>query len=494
MRDFKHSGRRAFLRGLGGSVVMLPLLEYTHGKAWAADAVTKRFITCFEHGGTISNQSSYPERHDGHGNIFDSGNHGLDYWRPADPTSSDLVLGPIHQPLEPWRAKLLLLEGIDNKAATKQDPYGAGGHGIANVTALTAADQETGTDSQGNETHVGLGPSIDQVVAERLAARQPVKFDRIHLMVPGHQYGTPYFRAANQPVEGESSPIAAFDVIFEGVSADGMPTPEQLRVKAMRGSALDGLKDQYTKLRDRVSSSDRAMIEAHLDHLRKLEQELDDFAVCAAPDGIDADGNATGDIIGALHAKIIVAALRCGLTNVANLEIADILTPWSPAGLLMDSAYGIGHSLGHFQRDVGDKGAYPDQLDNFLTETLDNRRWRIGLMALILEGLDDPTFLEGDRTILDNSLVLWTSEFREPANHVSSNAEVLLAGSAGGVLPTGKFIDYNKLKDDPTGLPYETDESTHNLFVTVLQAMGESDTSFGSSHADHQGPLPGLEV
>ena len=110
----KHSGRRAFFRGLGGTVLTLPLLEFTHGKAFAAEEGCLRFLTVFSHGGTITNQVR-GTKVDGTGN-----NNGEDWWRPADLTSEDLVLGPIMQPLEAWREKLLVLESVDNKAGVAQ--------------------------------------------------------------------------------------------------------------------------------------------------------------------------------------------------------------------------------------------------------------------------------------------------------------------------------------------------------------------------------------
>lgn len=479
-RDLKHTGRRAFLRGLGGTALGLPLLEFTHGHLWAGgSAAPLRFITMFEHGGTITNQS-HSGRHDGTG--FEQGE---DWWRPADPNSTDLVLGPIHQPLAAHRAKLLLLEGVDNKAAMAQAQYGSGGHGVSNATALTAAS----TDDPYGEDPVALGPSIDQVIAERLAARQPVPFPLIHLEISGHQYGSPFYRASGERTGGESSPAAAFATFFAGVTG-GEPSPAQLRQIAMRASMLDGLLESYESARGRVSAKDLQVIEAHLDHLRALEYELQHPVVCTPPTGIDADGDAGGDIVGPLHVQLIIAALRCGLTNVANLEIADIITFWTPIGDPMEAAFGIGHSLGHFARDVGEAGPFAAQRETWLAEMLENRQWRIGLMAQLLDGLDDPGFLEGDRTILDNSAVLWTSEFREPANHVSSNAQVLLAGSAGGYFQTGRFLDYNI--HGPDTLQYESNESTHNLFTSLLQAMGESDEHFGSDDAAHQGPLPDL--
>jgi len=486
MRHLKHRGRRAFLLGVGGSALALPLLEYTHGHAWAAASSPLRFLTVFSHGGTISNQNK-ASRHDGKG-----AHHGVDWWRPSDPTSESLVLGPIHEPLAAFVDKLLVVDGIDNRAAIEQDQYGAGAHGIANITALTAADKHDVTDGDDVEPQP-LGPSIDHVVAERLAAKQAVPFASIHLNVSGHQYGTPYYRAADEAVGGISSPREAFETIFAGVTGDGEPDPATALRQAKRSSMLDGLLESYHQTRDRVSASDRQTIDAHLEHLRALERELVVPAVvCSRPQDIDID-EGSGDVIGPQHVKLMVAALRCGLTNVANLQIADILTPWTPAGTPVPSAFDIGHSLGHYARDIGPTGEHPELYEDWLAETLDNRKWRISLLAQLLEGLDDPTFLEGDRTLLDNSLVLYTSEFRNGAVHSSWNVPVLLAGSAGGKLRTGRFIDYNAYaKDDPQTLQYETEQSTHNLFTSILQAMGESDTHFGNQDRFHEGPLPDL--
>jgi hypothetical protein len=488
MKAFMHSGRRAFLRGIGGTALALPLLEYTHGHVWAAaaDGSLRRFLTVFSHGGTITNQAK-GGKHDGLGS-----HHGEDWWRPADPTAPELVLGPIHAPLEPWKSKLLVLDGIDNKAAIEQDQYGAGGHGIANATALTAADVQTVVSGDDEDT-VAMGPSIDEVAAQRLAAHQPVPFDRIHLKVKGHQYGSPYYRSAGEQVGGDSSPLEAFASIFDGVTGEEGPSPEVLKQIAMRGSALDGLLESYERTRTRVSKSDQHVIDAHLEHLRALEQELQNPIVCTPPMGIDQGDDQPGNVVGPLHARIIVAALRCGLTNVANLEIADILTPWTPVGTPIDSAFEIGHSLGHYAREVGPTGTDAGLLDTWLEEMLDNRRWRISLLAELLEGLDDPAFMEGDRTLLDNSLVLYTSEFRDPAGHIAWNVPVLLAGSAGGYFQTGRFIDYNvHAAGNPSTLEYQSPESTHNLFTSILHALGEDDAHFGSDHAEHEGPLPGL--
>jgi hypothetical protein len=482
VKGLKHSRRRSFLRLAGGALLGLPLLELTHGKAWSAGSSARRFITVFEHGGTLINQS-HSSLHDGTDSYLKT-----DYWKPADPGES-LVLGPIMQDLEAVKSKLLLLRGVDNMAASKQAQYGSGGHGISNVTALTAASS-VAVDDEGDSD--ALGPSIDQVLADRLADQYPVKFKRIHLTVPGHQYGSPYYAAANQRVYGEEDPFAAFSTIFEGVNPDE-PDPEYEHLLAKRRSVMTGVMDGYNEFKGVVSQADKYKIDAHLDHLSDLQKELSAAPVICEPPTDIGSGAVALDVLAELHVKIIIAALRCGLTNVANLEISDILTPWTAAGLQVDSGFGIGHSLGHYARDVGPTGAYPDLGDAWALEMLDNRRWRMSLFQKIAEGLDDPAFAEGGKTMLDNSLMLWTSEFSDPASHVSAGALVLMAGSAGGYFKTGRHLNYNThAASDPDTLQYATSESTHNLFTSILQAFGGTDDNFGSNHADHEGPLPDL--
>ena len=210
--------------------------------------------------------------------------------------------------------------------------------------------------------------------------------------------------------------------------------------------------------------------------------------MCTRPDDPgDVDG---AEQIGPLHVGLLVAAMRCGLANVGALEIADILTPWTAAGNA--TGVGLGHSLGHDARDIGPTGPKTSMYDTWFAEALDNRRWRWSLMRRLLDRLDDPNFVEADGgTLLDQSLVLFTSEFRNASGHYAYNLPLMLAGSAGGYFETGRFLDYNTFGPGPT-FDYESQHSTHNLFTSILQAMGGDDAHFGNDTAVYQGPLEGL--
>jgi hypothetical protein len=82
-------------------------------------------------------------------------------------------------------------------------------------------------------------------------------------------------------------------------------------------------------------------------------------------------------------------------------------------------------------------------------------------------------------TLLDNSLVLKTSEVAEGRSHVGGNMPVVLAGAAGGAVKPGRLVV------TPPGTPLA------NLYVSILQAFGLPDAKFGTKGT---GPLPGLSA
>lgn len=479
--------RRLLLRGLGGLAIGLPLLQLNSGRAFGATTsrVPKRFIVFFEHGGTISPSNRWGERYDGRGQ-----GSGDDAWKPAS-NDEALVLGPIHQPLIDHRDSLLVLRGIDNKACLEQAPY-SGTHGWANVTALTAANATALPG--GHDQATSEGPSIDVVLAARLAERNPVRFASVNLEAAAHNYGTPFFRAAQQPFDGESNPVRAFDNIFSGVTPTGSgPDPVVLRARALKKSILDGTGEGLSRLRTRMGAEDRRTVEAHLEHIRTLEQRLASAATpvsagCILPEEPEGSFSST-QFSGPAHVDLMIAALRCGLTNVVTLNIGDMETGWlNPP---YKAGYGIGHSLHHAAGDVGPKGIEAHLYNDWYKSMLDNRVWRMGLLKQFLDAMAMTP--EDDGTMLDNSVILWTSEFSRGVDHSSADVPVLLAGRAGHRFRTGRHLNYNlRAASNPDTLDYQTNASTHNLFTSLLNVFDYPDTHFGSEHATVQGPLAGL--
>jgi len=493
------TSRRIVLRGFGGAIVGLPLLEATHGRAWAQGAAgPKRFTVFFEHGGTLSASQKSGKKYDGNG-----GNNGVDAWMPKSAPGAPLELGAIHQPLTPYADQLVVVTGVDNMAAKKQSPY-SGDHGWNNATALTAANvtfTAGGTGNSGDDKYTTDRASIDTVLAQRLAQRSPSRFGQIHLTIPAHNYGTPFYSGPSQKDSGEWNPLAAFDKLFAGVTVgNSAPDPVATRALALRKSVLDGVTDGLTLYQKRLSASDRQTVQAHLDHIRGIEKQLTTGPVSASctkpavawtaakkPDVYDSETMVQAS---PMMVDILVAALRCGLTNVAAFEIGGyyvkFLNPTWPAG------YNIDHSLHHDARYAGKTGSVGAQhFKEWYDTMIGQRQFKMKLVARFLEGLKSTP--EAGGTMLDNSLMLYTSEFSCGADHSAADVPLLLAGKAGGRLRTGRYVNYNvKAQANPATLDYQTSASTHNLFTSILNMFGFPDTQFGSNHAYVPGPLPDL--
>jgi len=74
--------------------------------------------------------------------------------------------------------------------------------------------------------------------------------------------------------------------------------------------------------------------------------------------------------------------------------------------------------------------------------------------------------------------VLRISEFGDGGDHDTTNLPVVLAGSLGGALQTGRALNL-------------TGRTTNDLFVTLLNLFGGTETSFGYGGSSlNKGPLP----
>jgi hypothetical protein len=97
--------------------------------------------------------------------------------------------------------------------------------------------------------------------------------------------------------------------------------------------------------------------------------------------------------------------------------------------------------------------------------------------ALLVRFLDRLAALrEGDRTLLDQSMVLYGSGICDGDRHNHDNLPILVAGRGGGSLRPGRHLRYPK------------DTPLTNLYLAMLHRMGVRDRSF----SDSTGPLEGL--
>ncbi len=485
--------RRLVLRGLGGLGIALPLLEFTQARAYGQSMPPPlRFLTFFEHGGTLTNHTAgvygYPGFTDG-----TSETQNMDGWRPTSKPGEPLALGVIHQPLTDagLTPDVVVVRGIDNNAAMEQGDYGSG-HGISNVTILTAGKGKQ--PGEADDKSVAYSPSIDQYIGSKWGA-PPGGLATVNLLVDAHNYGTPFYKGPQQTASQYSTAQDAFNKLFANVKTGTGPDPAVVRAQLLRRSVLDGVSKGLSQYRNQLTAQDKRSIDAHLEHIRSIEARLQPAPgfVCSKPVVTSDD---TIPERATLMVDIALAALRCGVTRVMSLEIGDYHMTWDPTPLPFEVAYDIGHSLHHMARDLGQTGslnvAHPTWVGPWQQAMVRNRQFRSLMVARLLKGLKDSP--EGTGSMLDNSLLLWTSEFSNGSNHLGSDMPMLLAGRAGGALKTGRSLNYNtRAATDDLTTEYASKSTTNNLYISLLNLLGFADTTFGDmQYARTPGPLAGL--
>jgi hypothetical protein len=449
MRPLPRLSRRTVLRGLGGLAIGLPLLEAMRGRPAHADLgeMPKRLIIMYTPNGTIS------------GNFWPSG------------TETDFQLSPILQPLAAHKDDLLIIGGVD-MLSSLSGPGDAHQKGTGQcLTATELLDGDFAGDGGASAGWAG-GISVDQEIANHVGQNTPFASLELGVAVQGASVKSRIsYRAAGQPLPPENSPYAAYQRLF----GDSLGDPLAIeRRTARRHAVLDAVADQHAVLRDRLGAEDREKLHNHLLGIEAIRTRLDksvvEFAGACQPldqgDPIDVDLVANMPIVGQLQMDLLATALACDLTRVATLM-------WSNSAAnhvlsFVDPEIVEGHhSLAH-------KG------DEDLVKIEQNTKintWYAQQLASLIDRLK--AMPEGDGTVFDNTVILWTNEQTKGNNHDRGDMPYVLAGSAGGHFKTGRF------------LWFDGDVGHNRLLVSLLQSMGIDTDAFGNPDYG-TGPLTGL--
>jgi hypothetical protein len=106
--------------------------------------------------------------------------------------------------------------------------------------------------------------------------------------------------------------------------------------------------------------------------------------------------------------------------------------------------------------------------------------WHAGHLTYLLQQLDSAA--EGAGTLLHHTVVVWLTELATPT-HQHWDAAVLLAGGCNGFFNTGRYVRYPRNQPSPMPNQPLIGPAHNRLLVTLLQAMGQTDTSFGMTGA-----------
>jgi hypothetical protein len=444
--------RRTLLRGLGGLAIGLPLLDTMRGASAhaAGPECPKRFIVMYTPNGTIAKN----------------------FWPTSVNSETDFQLSPILAPLAAHKDDLLIVGGIDMLSAMGDGPGDA--HQKGTGQCLTATELLPGNFVGGGGLSAGWagGISVDQEIANHIGQDTAYASLELGVAVQGANVrGRIAYRGPGQPLPPENSPYATYQRLFGDSLGDPLEIEQRV---ARRQSVLDVVADDYEQLRGRLGGEDRDKLHNHLLSIDAIRNRLDktvvEFEGACQPlelgPVLDVDKIENMPVIGGLQMDLLAMALACDITRVATLMWTNSTS--NAVLSFVDPAITTGH---HAIAHKGDEDATKVQ-HNTLINT-----WYASQLAALIDRLK--AIPEGDGTVFDNTVILWTNEQSRGNNHDRRNLPYVIAGSAGGYFNTGRYVEV------PSG-------TGHNqLLVSLLNAMDVDASEFGNSIYG-TGPLTGL--
>ncbi len=432
--------RRAFLGAAGGGVVLAPFVPLLDSEA-ADTGYPTRLILLFSSSGTIQSD-----------------------WTPSG-SGSNFTLGPILAPLAPYQDKLVIVRGLESVRSGPGDAHQCGIGSLWTGSRLLPGPFAGGVP---NTSGWAGDISVDQYIANTVGAETPYKSLEFSAQTAGDHtsagnYTRMCYAGPDQPIAPEESPQAMFDRLFGDLDLDAQAVN---RLKAERGSVIDLVKGDLSKLQSRSGGGDRLKMDAHLAAIRAIETRNSSVEpTCEVPElDLDLDPNANDNfpVVSRRHIDQLVMALACDLTRVASLQ-------WSVSASRTVFSW-LGHTETHHGISHGDDNASFDRIT-------DINIWYAEEVKYLLDGL--AAVPEGDGTLLDHSLVVWGNELATGNNHSGRGLPFVLAGGANGMIETGRYLQSS---------------GVHNrLLVSLCHAMGLTDqTSFGNREPPNDGGVPGL--
>ena len=344
-------------------------------------------------------------------------------WFPSK-AGPNYELKPELAPIKDYQSKINVfgnfnvpLDGAPNL------PHASGGPAIRTGMALTA---ERGLP----------GESFDVSIGDRIGTRS--RFRSLEMSSSGDPRNSLSGRGGGNLNPSEVSAASLYTRIFGTGFKDpnsGTFTPDPL-VMARR-SVLSSVTEQRAALERAVGAADKAKLEQYYTSVRQLENQLDveltrpePLQSCIVPKSIaDLPVNAEIEHVLLNHrlmTSLLVMALACDQTRVFNMMFNNGASSLTRIGSTITH-----HQLTH-EEVLDNRLGYQPNATYFLTAIME--AW-VGFVAA-LDGIK-----EGNRTLLDNTLVLAHSETEFAKFHTIDNIPMMTAGSAGGRLKTGIYVD-----------------------------------------------------
>jgi hypothetical protein len=423
-----HFSRRTMLRGLGVSMA-LPWMESL--PVWGDDAKPKQ------------PGSEAPTRM---AILFSGcGYHNGEWWAKGE--GANMELGKVLQPLNDFRDRMVFVRGLYNAEATK-----------GNIHSSQTGNLLSGAPLAPGGT-IRSGTSVDQLVAQHVGRQT-----KLSSLVLGCEKANPSvhknysmlysshisWSSPTTPTPLEVYPALAFDSLFKDAAQKGDE------------SVLDAVLEDARDFRREISTLDQQKLDEYLNSVREVEQRIGQAGIrgelqgwrptLTEPNMPRPKDGYPQDIVEhmRLMCDILVLAFQTDTTRVCTLKLNNDHGTLRFPHLGVD--YMIHHLLSHNDTDDWLK------VNQFFLE-------QVEYLARKMDAVQ-----EGDRTLLDNSMLMLCSSMLN-GHHDANQLPVVMVGGGGGRIKGGQNLNY---LDKPN-------RQMCRLYLSMMDKMGVNSDTFGDA-------------
>ncbi len=407
--DSQNSNRRQFLKAAGVTIA-LPALESFATPVATGSAKAKRFVCIGTYLGFYQ-KAFFPEQ-----------------------TGRDFQLPTLLKPLEEHRNDFSVFSGLDHRA----------GNGHGNWSNYLSG-QNPGS------------YSLDQIVADRIG--QDSRFPSIQLSAGKAS------RTMSHTKQGIALPMTERpSVLFNKLFAS--PTDRARNEYLLRSghSSLDAVRDDAKRLKNSVSSADKAKLSEYFDSLRDVEKRMA-RQIAGVNDPIPETDyqlpnyDPVAPTLQLEAEKLMYDLMALGFetdsTRVFSMFIAGLGQVFTINGETLKSGY---HSLSHHGND-------PETIADLIKVEIEHLR----CFENFLTQLKSKTDVHGE-PLLDSTIVLLGSGMGDASRHANSNLPTLVAG---GGFNHGQHIATDRSDKEAPLLG--------DLYLTLMQQLGMETERFSNA-------------
>jgi hypothetical protein len=336
-----------------------------------------------------------------------------------------------------------------------EDAGGAENHNRAIAAFLTGSHPVKGD-------RAFVGQSVDQAAAQTIGQDTPLPSIELSVEPTGLNCGTGVncaynntmaWKTATLPLPMENNP----QTVFENLFGDGSTSETRSKRRELSSSLLDSLIEEVGGLNKNLSASDRTNLDNYLQEVREIERRAElvnaklsqDIDLPDAPVGIAADFESRLNLLFDLQ----VLAFKTDMTRVSSLLLArEISNSVYPASGVLEGF----HILSHHSHVEENKVKFAKL-----------NQYHIAQLGKFVKKLADTP--DGEKTLLDNIVVLYGSSLSDGNEHNFDPLPVLMVGNAAGRLEGNRHLQFAP----------QTPMS--NLLLSLLHILDAPRDSFGDS-------------